>query len=114
MFYEQVKLLCKKNCLPITKFAEEIGLTKSATTGWKKGCKPKQETIKLVADYFGVDESYFETEKLQQKAPAAEPVKSNSGDDIVIMNPNYRNLTPENRALVDLLIAQLAKAQSDN
>ena len=59
-FYEKVNALCLERGTSITAVAVELGYSQSAPTTWKnsKGL-PRANTIKKVADYFGVPVSYF-------------------------------------------------------
>lgn len=60
MFYDIFEELCqKKGVLPRTA-TTEMGLSNSLSTKWKKtGATPRGETLKKVAAYFGVTESYL-------------------------------------------------------
>lgn len=53
-FYDCVKKLCKEKKISLAALAKEVGLSNSATTYWKHGSVPKYETMKKIADYFGV------------------------------------------------------------
>lgn len=55
MFFDIFSDLCKEKGVSRTKAAEEIGLSNSITTKWKKtGATPGGETLERVAVYFGV------------------------------------------------------------
>lgn len=81
MFYERFIKLCEiKGVTPATA-AKEIGLSNSVTTYWKRGSVPKIDTMKKIADYFGISLSllygYKEStepflKELAQLAPKAE------------------------------------------
>lgn len=59
-FYEKLIDLCKKKGVSRSKMADDIGISRSAPQGWaEKGAVPRFETIKKLADYFGVPVSYF-------------------------------------------------------
>lgn len=53
-FYHRLKELCKAKKISMSALAKEIGLSNSAATYWKRGSMPKYETLKKIADYFGV------------------------------------------------------------
>ena len=53
-FYDCLKKLCKEKKISLAALAKEVGLSNSATTYWKRGSIPKYETMKKIADYFGV------------------------------------------------------------
>lgn len=52
--YEKLDLLCKDRGISLAALAEDLGLNRATFSGWKRGAKPKNETVKLVADFFGV------------------------------------------------------------
>ena len=55
MFYDRYKELCRLNGTTPTRAANEIGLSNSITTKWKKtGAMPDGGTLVRVADYFGI------------------------------------------------------------
>lgn len=55
MFFDIFTDLCKEKGVSRTKAAEEIGLSNSITTKWKKtGATPGGDTLEKVAAYFGV------------------------------------------------------------
>lgn len=59
MFYDTFELLCKQQGVSCRKAAEDIGLSNSTTTKWKKGSTPKGETAQKIADYFGVSVDFL-------------------------------------------------------
>ena len=59
-FYTKLIDLCKQKGVSRSKMADDIGISRSAPQGWaEKGAVPRFETIKKIADYFGVPVSYF-------------------------------------------------------
>ena len=59
MFYENVKSLCQDRRTNITTLMKELGMSTSMPTSWKNGAAPKADTIKKIADYFGVTTDYL-------------------------------------------------------
>ncbi len=60
MFYEKITELCAQKGIAVTTLASNLGFSKSVVTNWKRsGATPRPSTIKKIADYFGVDVSYF-------------------------------------------------------
>lgn len=53
-FYEKFVSLCERKGCSAATAAREIGLSNSVTTAWKKGARPKSETLEKVAEYFDV------------------------------------------------------------
>ena len=54
MFYERLCQLCNENGITITGLVVHLGISKSNVTNWKCGKVPKSDTVKRIADYFGV------------------------------------------------------------
>lgn len=59
MFYEQFAELCKEKKISPSIVAETIGLNRSSVTFWKRGSTPKGETLRKLANYFGVSVDYL-------------------------------------------------------
>lgn len=53
MIFSNILKLCKKNKISIARLEREVGLGNATVRGWKEST-PKVDTLKLVADYFGV------------------------------------------------------------
>lgn len=70
MFFDIFKLLCEKKGVSPKRATEDIGLSNSITTKWKKtGATPKGDTLQRIADYFGVTTDYLLTGEEIKKAP---------------------------------------------
>ena len=83
MFFDIFKLLCEKKGVSPKKATEDIGLSNSITTKWKKtGATPKGDTLQRIADYFGVTTDYLLTGEETKKAPTPEGERKVSDDDI--------------------------------
>ena len=83
MFFDIFKLLCEKKGVSPKKATEDIGLSNSITTRWKKtGATPKGDTLQRIADYFGVTTDYLLTGEETKKAPTQEGERKVSDDDI--------------------------------
>ena len=55
MFYDMYAALCKSKGISLSRAADEIGLSNSTVTKWKKtGATPPGDTLTKVAAYFGV------------------------------------------------------------
>lgn len=60
MFFDIFFELCKKKGISCKKAAEDIGLSNSITTKWKKtGATPGGDTLNRIADYFDVSVDYL-------------------------------------------------------
>lgn len=102
MFYDKYAALCKQKSVSLTRAAIDAGISKSLISKWKQqGTQiPSPEVLQKLSVYFGVPVS----DLLEEKIPAT---VSGSGTSF-----RYDELTEENRALVDDLIAKLLKSQS--
>lgn len=54
MFYDQVEKLCHERKIKPTRLARELGISPTAPGRWREGSEPKIDTVKAIADYFGV------------------------------------------------------------
>lgn len=81
--YEKIQALCREKGFEVYDLTKGIipglNISGSALTGWKKGAIPNAKRLKPIADYFGVDVSYFydddpspPIELMQQKKAPAE------------------------------------------
>ena len=67
MFFDIFFDLCKKNGISCKKTAEDIGLSNSITTKWKKtGATPGGDTLNRIAAYFGVSTDYLLGKKTEK------------------------------------------------
>lgn len=59
MFYDRFVELCNEINISPSIVAETIGLNRSSVTFWKRGSTPKGETLRKLANYFGVSVDYL-------------------------------------------------------
>ena len=60
MFFDIFSELCAKKGVSCKRAAEDIGLSNSITTKWKKtGATPSGDTLSRIASYFGVSVGYL-------------------------------------------------------
>ena len=107
--YENIKSLCDEHKITGGKMCVTLGLSKSLMTKLKN--EPEREissdTALKIANYFKVSTDrvlYGETEQKNKPTP-----KNESGQGLPA---GYDKLTPENKAIVDRLIVDLANNQS--
>lgn len=82
MFFDIFNDLCIKKGVSCKRAAEDIGLSNSITTKWKKtGATPTGETLSRIAAYFNVSVGYLLGEE-NKKAPTTSGERSVSDDDI--------------------------------
>ena len=58
-FYQKLVYLCVKRGMTINKLTDELGLSNAAATKWRKGSTPHYNSMKKIADFFGVDVEYL-------------------------------------------------------
>ncbi|MCD7724263.1 MAG: helix-turn-helix domain-containing protein [Clostridiales bacterium] len=61
MLLEKIESLCAEKGISISRLEKECGLGNATVRGWDKSI-PRADTIKAVADYFGVSPDEFLTE----------------------------------------------------
>lgn len=84
--------------------ADAIGIPANLITDWKAGrAKSYPKYAAAIADYYNVSLDWLSGRSEQKEKPT--PV-SESGPSYP---PEYDLLTPENKAMIDRLIAELAK-----
>lgn len=91
MFYDKFCELSKAKGKTPNMAAAEIGLSNSIATTWKKrGSTPHGDTLKKIADYFGVSVAYLIDEE-QKETPTAAAMSEDELDAFV------RSLSQEER-----------------
>lgn len=98
MFWTQFQLLCSKIGKSPNGVAKEIGLSSGTVTFWKNGKIPKSDTLKKLADYFGVTVDYLLGNE-QPAAPVASPAIALSADELRVIQ-RYRSVSPDVQAVV--------------
>lgn len=63
MFYDILKPLCHSRGITPFKMAKDLGISPRTQANWKKGSEPREETKIRIAEYLGVDPSYFDEPK---------------------------------------------------
>ena len=83
-FYEKYQILCRNVGKSTSAVANAIGLNNSSVTCWKRGSKPKAETIKKLSEYFGVAVDYLMglTDDPRPAHPTGEPHTDSPGDEL--------------------------------
>lgn len=96
MFYDVYCALCKGKGISLSRAAEEIGLSNSTVTKWKKtGATPSGDTLSKVAAYFGVsvddligdpqpDESAMQDELMAFYGKVKDFLTEDDKDDIMV------------------------------
>lgn len=58
MILDKIVLLCEKRGISISRLEKECGLGNATVSRWDNSA-PRVDSLKKVADYFGVDIKYF-------------------------------------------------------
>lgn len=105
MFYTKFVKLCNERNISPSAAAEEIGLSRAATSKWAIGQTPRKATLLKITEYFGVPEEYFSEEAQEtEKSPA--PDKET--EDFARY---FAMLTPEHQQQIRSAMAELIKEQ---
>ena len=98
-FYDRISELCLKKGISITALAVDLGLSKGTPTNWKKMTKPpRANTIKSIADYFGVSVEYLTSDDEDKKtAPGIVPntVVNDADDEERKLDQEFEKLLSE-------------------
>ena len=62
-FYEIVRHLCYERGISLYTMSKDIHISNGTVSAWKQGSFPQGETLKKIADYFGVSTDYLMTGK---------------------------------------------------
>ena len=104
--YKTVIKLCESNGISGYRLCKDTGIQPSVLTDLKMGRQKSlnAKTANKIANYFGVSVDFLLGNE-EQKKPADQKVSG-------LKAAGYEELTPENRQMIDSLIASLLKSQS--
>lgn len=98
MFWDIFCELCKKNDKTPNAVTKALGLSTATATNWKtSGRTPNGDTLRSIADYFGVSVDYLLGRETQQVPVALSRPKG------------YDKLTDEERKFIDDMIEKYTK-----
>lgn len=104
-FYDKVSALCLERGISITAMATELGISKGTPSNWKAMDKPpRADTVKKVADFFGVSVDYFKDDN----KTTIKSIQDNHGiigsvhAPVRIINGTERNLSEQEIELLNL------------
>lgn len=104
MFYENYIMYCKKIGKSKTDVAKQIGKTSKSVTGWKNGAVPRNDTLKKLADYFGVTVDDLLADN--KKEPAGDGGLDEDMKEFVEL---AKKMTPEERSAILTLMKSKEK-----
>ncbi|MGB4438477.1 MAG: helix-turn-helix transcriptional regulator [Sedimentibacter sp.] len=112
---ERILELLKINCIPAKKLTDELGLSNSAVTDWKKGrAKPSTDAVIKIANYFNVSTDYILTGKDYSNTSTSKLFKSNVDKNEKILLSNFRKLDNMNKrlllALLEILMENISSS----
>lgn len=106
--YEKIQMLCKREGFEISNLGEKIpglSITKGSISKWKSGAMPRANTIKAIAEYFGVAPDYLSSSEFSVDTNT---VKDNHGiighvhAPVKIINGSERKLSDQEIELLNL------------
>jgi transcriptional regulator with XRE-family HTH domain len=98
MFWTQYQLLCQRVGKSPNGVAKEIGLSSGTVTFWKNGKIPKSDTLKKIADYFGVTVDELLGNDTPAPAPASPVITFTPEEQRVILR--YRAMSEEAKLII--------------
>ena len=98
MFWTQYQLLCQRVGKSPNGVAKEIGLSSGTVTFWKNGKIPKSDTLKKIADYFGVTVDELLGNDTPAPAPASPVLTFTPEEQRVILR--YRAMSEEAQLII--------------
>lgn len=98
MFWTQYQLLCQRVGKSPNGVAKEIGLSSGTVTFWKNGKIPKSDTLKKIADYFGVTVDELLGNDTPAPAPASPVLTFTPEEQRVILR--YRAMSEEAKLII--------------
>lgn len=111
MFYTKFVKLCNERNISPSAAAEEIGLSRAATSKWAIGQTPRKATLLKITEYFGVPEEYFSEEyQGADSFPQKEETPAASKQTEVFMKM-YDMLTPDRQLRLYEFLSDLVKEQ---
>ena len=74
MFWKNFVLFCTTKGKTPNGVCAELGLSTAIATRWKKGSVPRDTTLRLIADYFGITPDDLLRDPTEKVSASAEPV----------------------------------------
>lgn len=111
-FYEVFLRLCAQKGKAETTVCRELGLSPATAKIWRNGSIPRNSTVKMLAEYFGVDISIFDNEfpepPIPTEPPAMIPCHVITADESALLMMMTK-LNEKERTAVYNLVKELAK-----
>lgn len=84
MFWEKFVSLCNQKGVSPTRVCQDLSFGNSLAVKWKKGASPRNSTIRVLAEYFGVAPEYFTEEGAPLPSGVRIPIYGNVAAGIPI------------------------------
>ena len=106
MFWTQYQALCQKAGKSPIGVAKELGLSSGTVTFWKNGKIPKSDTLKKIADFFGVTVDYLLGNEAKEKGATqmVAPITELSPREVQVALA-YRSQDDAVKAAIDKMLA---------
>lgn len=108
MFYDVFIRLCSQTGKAPSSVCRELGIAPNSPKYWKQGQTPRPSTVKKVADYFGVDVSWFDQPFPEAPTPEPIPVHVITTEEAMILQ-KLKTLSDGDREFVLRIIETLVK-----
>lgn len=73
MFWKNLCKLCNENQTTPNTVCKALGLSSATATHWRQGSVPRDTTLRLIADYFGITPEDLLRDPAEQAPASAEP-----------------------------------------
>lgn len=103
--------LAQKHGVTAYQVSKATGISQQMFSSWKSGrTTPKQDSLKKIADYFGVTVDYLITGEEKEKTPPVGEILTEGELNIVKL---YRSLSKEKQPMVDSLVKFVVNTPED-
>lgn len=110
MFFDIFYDLCQQKGVSCKKAAEEIGLSNSITTKWKKtGATPGGDTLQRIAKYFGVSTDFLLG---KEKTPTVSGERDILGDVDFAFYGEYKELAEDDKEIIRDMVRLMRERRS--
>ena len=101
MFWKNLVSICNEQNTSPTAVVNELGIAVGSVTRWKNGSVPRDTTLKMIADYFGVTVEDLLKEEKAPTAKAEEAAEAEEADELTELLEELKT-RPEMRMLFSL------------
>lgn len=106
--YEIYEQLLQKHGVTSYKVSKDTGIAQSILSAWKKGVStPKQDKLKLIADYFGVSVNYLMTGEENDASESDFLMKDSNEKDLILHFRNADLTEDQKSALAKMLCSNI-------